>query len=149
MKLTRIIFILIILLLITGCQNTGNPKGTHTKENEIPGYNSSPDDIVEKNGDIVNKERFERFINNIEKGKNDSIRVVRYTTEGDPMLRDLEYNGETIIATSDTQEDNYGKGSTNATTCTSIEVIDSTERTDYLLDGCESFIDTTILVIEK
>ena len=65
------------------------------------------------------------------------------------MLHDLEYNGEVIKSTTDTRRDKFGEGSIINTTCTSIEVVETTERTDYILEGCENTIDNTVLVIWK
>ncbi|GAA0494006.1 hypothetical protein GCM10008986_20650 [Salinibacillus aidingensis] len=149
MRPTKILFVLIIIVLMAGCQNTENLPNTNQKEDNIPNYNPSSEDIVDMHGDIENIDRFKKFINNVEAGQKDSIRVIRYTTEGDPVLRNLEYDGEAIISTSDTRRDKYGKGSINTATCESIEVNETTERTDYLLDDCENIIDHTILVIWK
>lgn len=149
MKPTKVVFVLIITLLIAGCQNTENSTNTTQKENNIPDYNPSSEDIVDLHGEIENIERFKEFLNNVEDEQKDNIRVVRYTTEGDPMLHDLEYDGKAIISTTDTRRDKYGKGSINTTTCNSIEMVETTERTDYLLDDCENIIDNTILVIWK
>ena len=96
-------------------------------------------------GEIKNIERFEEFLSNIKKGQKDNIRVIRYTVEGDPILRDLEYDGKTIKTTNDTRRDQYGQGSINSTTCTSIEENETTERT-YVLEGCENPIDNIVLV---
>ncbi|TQR19438.1 DUF4362 domain-containing protein [Psychrobacillus vulpis] len=98
---------------------------------------------------ILKIKRFSEFLNNVEKGQKDNIRVVRYTEEGDPMLHDLEFDGEVIKSTSDTRRDKFGEGSINNTTCTSIEEVETTERTDYILEGCENIIDNVILVTWK
>lgn len=59
------------------------------------------------------------------------------------------HDGEDIKSTTDTRRDKFGEGSINTTTCTSIEVVKTTERTDYILDGCENITDNLILVTWK
>ncbi len=100
-------------------------------------------------GQIENTERFTEFLKNVEQEQKDNIRIVRYTEEGDPMLPDLEYDGEIIKSTTDTRRDKFGEGSIKTTICTSMEVVETTERTDYILDGCENIIDNKILAIRK
>lgn len=149
MKLTKTLFLLIIILLIMGCQNIENSTNTNQNQNNISDYNPSSEDVVDMHGEIENKERFKEFLNNVEVGQKDNIRVVRYTIEGDPMLHDLDYDGEVIKSKRDSRRDKFGDGSINTTTCTSIEVIESIERTDYVLEGCENIIDNIILVTWK
>ncbi len=137
------------MLLIAGCQNTDNSTN-HTQElKDVPDYIPSSEDVVDMHGEIENMERFEEFLNNVEQGQRDNIRVVRYTTEGDPMLHDLEYKGEVIKSTSDPRRDKFGGGSINTSTCTSVEVVEHTERTEYILDGCGNITDNIILVTWK
>lgn len=149
MKKINIIFVLFISFLIAGCQNTENSTIKYLEGNNIPDYTPTSKDVIDMHGEIENEERFEEFLNNVEKGQKDSIRVVKYTVEGDPILYYFEYDGEIIKATTDTRRDKFGEGSINNTTCTSIEVVETTERTDYILEGCENTIDNTVLVIRK
>ncbi|MGE7978545.1 DUF4362 domain-containing protein [Psychrobacillus sp. NPDC093200] len=66
----------------------------------------------------------------------DNIRIVTYTTEGDPILRDLAYDGNVIISKLDTRRDHFGAGSLKTTSCTSYE-----------LEGCQEEYDKNVLVI--
>lgn len=116
----KAIWIVLILLVISGCS-----------------YNPSGEDIVDTHGKITNLERFMKFVENVNQGKEDKIRVVRYTDEGDAMLHDLEYNGEIITSTIDTTRDEFGDGSTITTSCKSIDVKETDERKDYTLSGCD------------
>lgn len=149
MKKIIFIFVLIFTLFIFGCQNKDNSTNNILEQNDVPDYTPSSEDVVDMHGEIENMERFKEFLNNVEQEQRDNVRVIRYTTEGDPMLHDLEYDGEVIKSTTDTQRDKLGEGSINTTTCTSIEVIETTERTDYILDDCENIKDDIILVIWK
>ncbi|QUG40052.1 DUF4362 domain-containing protein [Psychrobacillus sp. INOP01] len=149
MKKVISLCILFIALIFAGCQNEENSANTIGEQNNVPDYTPSSEDVVDMHGEIENKERFEEFLNNVEKNQKDSIRVVSYTTEGDPMLKDLEYDGGVIKYTTDTRRDKFGVGSISNTSCTSVEVVETTERTDYLLEGCDNKVDNIILVTWK
>ena len=129
----KIIWFMLLLLLMPGCS-----------------YNPSDKDIVDTHDQITNLDKFMTFIKNVNDGKEDKIRVVRYTIEGDPMLHDLEYDGEIITSTTDSTRDEYGKGSVITADCTSIDVIETNEGTEYTLSGCnKTNRDNSILVIRK
>jgi len=129
----KTIWFMLILLLMSGCS-----------------YNPSDEDIVDTHGEITNLEKFMKFVDNVSQGTKDKIRVVRYTTEGDPMLHDLEYDGKIITSTTDTTRDKFGNGNVSTTTCKSIDVKESDARTDYDLSGCDQTNrDNSILVIRK
>jgi hypothetical protein len=136
---------------MSGCQSSGE---VTTDNNEvgvdIPEYTQASEDIVDTHGNITNLNRFFAFSENVQKGNEDKIRVVRYTTEGDPMIHDLAYDGKIIKSTSDTRRDKFGSGNLNTNICKSIEVVETKERTDYTLSNCEEVnIDNFILTIEK
>jgi hypothetical protein len=67
----KAIWFVFILILILGCS-----------------YNPSDEDIVDSHGEITNIEKFMKFVENVNHGREDKIRVVRYTTEGDPIKGD-------------------------------------------------------------
>ncbi|WP_204541281.1 DUF4362 domain-containing protein [Peribacillus deserti] len=74
---------------------------------------------------------------NVSKGKEDKIRVVSYTKEGDPIISDLSYNGEILEVTRDTSRDNYGDNTIKTHQCKTIEVIKNKNNQDeYVLTGC-------------
>ncbi|MDF2790542.1 MAG: hypothetical protein K0S80_3643 [Neobacillus sp.] len=129
----KVIWIMIIFLLISGCS-----------------YSPSNKDIVDTHGEITNLEKFMEFVENVKQGREDKIRVVRYTTEGDPILHDLEYNGEIITSTTDTARDEFGDGRISTATCISIDVKETEESTDYTLSECnKTNRDNSILEIWK
>lgn len=129
----KAIWFVLLLILISGCN-----------------YNPSVEDIVDSHGEITNIEKFMKFVENVNQGREDKIRVVRYTTEGDPILHDLEYDGEIITSTTDTTRDEFGNGSVSTATCKSINVKETDETTDYILSGCDKTDrDNSILVIWK
>lgn len=141
------------LFILTGCQSYENHQGyeapEETNQTNVPEYVQSPGDIVNMHGDITNVDTFYTYLESVDQGIEDEIRVVTYTTEGDPMLHDLEYDGEVIHSTTDTRRDAFGSGSVNKATCESIEKKESEERTEYVLSDCDqSNRDNMILVIK-
>lgn len=129
----KMILWMLVLLLISGCS-----------------YQPSDEDIVDSHGEITNLEKFMEFIGNVKEGKEDKIRVVRYTIEGDPILHDLEFDGETITSKVDSTRDEFGSGKVSTATCQSIDVIETHERTEYTLTGCnKTNRDNSILIFWK
>ncbi|MFS1512708.1 DUF4362 domain-containing protein [Chengkuizengella sp. SCS-71B] len=102
---------------------------------------------------MTNIDIFMRFIENLGQGIKDEIKIVRYTEEGDPILRDIEFDGENIITTIDTTRDRFGKGQVSTFICKTIKVEEIEELNQYkhyLLNDCnQEYIDTSILVIQK
>ncbi|AVQ97750.1 hypothetical protein OBCHQ24_01320 [Oceanobacillus iheyensis] len=147
MKPTQYVFMAFFILIISGCQNSNELTKPVQKPVDIPVYNSSSEDVVDRNGDIKNIEGFEVFYQNVEQGQKDSIRVVRYTTEGDPMLHYLEYDGEIIKSVRDTRRDTYGEGKVSNANCKTIDVKETEESKDYVLEGCDRIEDNIILTV--
>ncbi|QST01161.1 DUF4362 domain-containing protein [Pontibacillus sp. ALD_SL1] len=142
-----------LLFILSGCQLNENNPGFESSENtgqtNAPEYVQSPEDIVDMHGDITNVDMFYAFLERVDQGIEDEIRVVTYTTEGDPMLHDLKYDGEVIHSTIDTRRDSFGAGNVNKATCESIKMDKSEERTSYELSGCDQTNrDPRILVIK-
>ncbi|MBA2875780.1 MULTISPECIES: DUF4362 domain-containing protein [Anoxybacillaceae] len=127
----KIICFMLIMLLLSSCGE----------------YEPSKDDIVNKHGDITNLGKFMQFVENVNRGKEDKIRIVAYTVEGDPIIQDLEYDGESITLITDTTRDKFGSGSINTSTCKSIKIEKTQERTDYLLDGCDQESTENIVLV--
>lgn len=73
-------------------------------------------EMARGNGDVVwthteayNLERIEDFMDNIENGIEDMIRVTAFTKEGDAIVKDLEYDGEVINLTIDSTRDKFSE----------------------------------------
>ena len=112
-----------MFLFIIGCSNTKN-------------YTPAKTDIVNRNSGVLeNENRLKDFIKNMETGQKDRIRVVAYTTEGDPILTDLKYNGKQLKVTSDDTRDKYGGGQIKTFECEKVVV----EGKEYSIIGCEGF----------
>ncbi|WKA56524.1 DUF4362 domain-containing protein [Planococcus shixiaomingii] len=134
MKKNWVLFLFSCLVLF-GCQND---------------YASFPtsDTITERNlGKVENLNRFQTFLKNFNKEQPDHILILTYTTEGDPIYLDLQYDGKAIHFTRDMTEDEYGSFEVTETVCTELRKEESDKRVDYLLGDCEDQSQDTILVV--
>lgn len=83
-------------------------------------------------------EKFNAFITHFENGKSDKVRITMYTTEGDPIFYNLDYDGKKIKYTFDNSKDAFGgkgKGK-QSTTCVNLEKKANDRGTAYTLSGC-------------
>jgi len=143
---------MLLTLVLAGCQNEEQTIPEEAADLPYPPeYIQAPDDIVNMHGDITNLERFYDFIDHVEKGKNDKVRIVKYTTEGAPMIHDLEFDGTEIHSTYDSTRDGFGSRSIEEANCKGITVVKTDSRTDYVLEECsnQKEWDKTILVIKE
>lgn len=138
MKNLSLIIVSALLVIGTwGCSNN--------KEESSP--TSEPYAIKEaiEKGDIVftgkvdNFDKFEQFISNLTIKEADSIRVTSYTDEGDPIFKDLKFDGNVINYTYDTSHDAFGGSNIGIRTDTCSEVSskeNSQGETIYSISGC-------------
>jgi Domain of unknown function (DUF4362) len=127
--------------LVTSCQ---------TNETEQVTQGNVPEDVVDIRQQMTNLERFYTFVENVNQMKQDQIKVVRYTIEGDPIYHTLAYDGKVIQSTIDTTQDKFGSGKITTNACKSIAVVETEESTDYTLSECDrTDVDTSIINIRK
>ncbi|PJI10100.1 MULTISPECIES: DUF4362 domain-containing protein [Clostridium] len=74
---------------------------------------SKNDTITYSLKDNVNTDRLQKFIDNVSKGIKDRINLVRYTTEGDPIITQLYFNGKYIQIYIDNSKDKFGGANKN------------------------------------
>ena len=129
----RMFFVAVSLLLassLVGCNNRGYSHQEAIKKG----------DVVYLNG-VYNFERFEQFLSNLANDTKDSIRVTGYTDEGDPIFKDLEYDGQVIHYSYDNSNDAYGgnKKGIQMDECSEVIKEDNVEGEDrYIISGCTS-----------
>lgn len=97
-------------------------------------------------GDIVmadktyHFDRFERFRLNVAVRAEDRIRITGYTDEGNPVYKDLWFDGTSIQYTYDNSNDEYGGSGRAIRTdeCAGIALEkDSNGASSYILQGCQ------------
>jgi metal-dependent hydrolase (beta-lactamase superfamily II) len=105
-------------------------------------------EAIEK-GDIIwgiknhNIERFHEFLRNTSNKKEDKIRITSYSKEGDPIFKDLVFDGEKYHYTYDNSHDWYGgrdKG-IYKDICSKILVKEMSDPI-FVLNGCSKQLDT-------
>ena len=142
-------FFILLIIFVSGCNSEQKSTDIATYTDNPPPYIKTVDDIIDRHGTLENKERFDDFLNRVQQGKDDSIRVIKYTTEGAPIIYSYEFKSDEISVTIDTTRDGYGQSKIGHTTCTSIKVNEDKERTNYELVGCTPLIgDTIILTVD-
>lgn len=128
LKRMLVFMLLICLSILISCQSSA------VKDSDI---------IFNYKGEITsNQEKFEKFIENVTKGKEDGIRIVRYTIEGDPIFDTLNFTGEEIKYIRDNSHDEFGgsdKGEKHAT-CARLESEETDKGTNYFLVDCSAAI---------
>jgi hypothetical protein len=106
MKKIVLLMLLVIMAFAIGCSRGSKPT-----------YNTSPytSETAIKNGDIVdvhgkqyNAEKLEKFVENVQNGIKDKVRITKYTVEGGAIIWDLEFYGKKINCTYDSTRDGFG-----------------------------------------
>ena len=108
-------------------------------------------DIIEnRHGEVVNGDRLYQFYESTVNGEEDSVRVITYTTEGDPIYQDLTYDVTGIESVEDSREDKFGSGEVVTRQCNSIILLTSETELVYVLEGCdpEDGMDTILMETE-
>ncbi|MBB6447854.1 DUF4362 domain-containing protein [Bacillus benzoevorans] len=126
------------LILVTSCLFIISLTGC--SENETYGSEEAVKrgDVVYQS-EVVNLERFEQFLNNLSKNKEDKIRVTGYTHEGDPIYQDLQFDGKAIQYRYDNLNDEYAGNDKGIKTdiCTKIVEKENVQgEVEYLISGC-------------
>jgi hypothetical protein len=125
---------LLLAMLVGGCDGPGDRVEVEVGKK----YKPASTDVVNRHGKIENLEQFEMFFENVQNGKEDNVRIVSYTVEGDPILQDLEFDGKTIQSVEDSRMDAYGNGELTKMNCEEIEYVtdQDTSRNIYNLKHC-------------
>jgi hypothetical protein len=156
MKILSIIAMITAGIWLNGLYDNGDGKKTallpiheHTSE----AYNMNE---AKKRGDIIwgyeyyNIERFHEFLANTNAKKKDEIRITSYTMEGDPIFKDLVFDGKKYHYTFDNSHDAYAgqdKG-IYKDICSEILMEEPAEPA-FILNGCSKQVDTTEYVLMR
>ena len=92
---------------------------------------SKEDTITNSFNGATNTERLVKFIENVGNKKKDKINIIRFTTEGDPITTQFNFNGKDIEISTDLSKDKFGGSDKNKIIHTKIS--GSTELKDNLL----------------
>lgn len=139
----RYIFIIILVAIsIIGCSKS-----------EVFGSDEAikRGDVVYRN-EVVNLERFEKFLINLSNKKANTMRVTGYTHEGNPIFQDLRFDGEIIHYTYNNSNDKYAEKDKGKETdvCKEIIAKENTQgEIEYLISGCSKNLEHILIRIEK
>jgi len=107
------------------------------------------DIIVQK--DVANSDRFESFLKKSKQGELDQIRITAFTTEGDPVLYDVKYEGKSYHYTSDSSRDQFGTTDDDRKNevCQQLDKTIVKEQSIYTLRRCAEGEDHELLRLPK
>lgn len=137
------IAIICFLLLMTACSGNSQRNNSPFPEVKAP-YGS---EISAQNGDVVhifdkvmNVEKWEQFLRNVNAQTADQVRITQYTIEGDPIFYELIYDGDSIKFTYDNSLDINGSDLNRpSASCKKIGTKRSEDGQEYYsLIGCDS-----------
>lgn len=130
----RKLSLIVCMLCLAGC-------GKYTMEEA----KENGDIIVQK--DVTNSDRFESFLKNATQGKSDQIRITAFTTEGDPVLYDVKYDGKSYQYTSDSSRDQFGTTDDDRKNeiCKRLVKTSEKEQSIYTLRQCAEGADHELL----
>lgn len=119
--------------------------GKYTMEEE----KKNGDIIVQK--DVTNRDRFESFLKKSTQGKSDQIRITAFTTEGDPILYDVKYDGKSYQYTSDSSRDQFGTTDDDRKNeiCQQLNKTSDKKQSIYTLRKCAEGEDHELLRLPK
>ncbi|RKP48891.1 DUF4362 domain-containing protein [Cohnella endophytica] len=125
------ISIFIIVVLLSACGNRlsgliGKPNSASNEKSEV----------IDMHGNIEHLDKMDEFVRKAENREKASVRIVHYTTEGDPVYHDLNVKGARIVMTYDTTEDSFGSGRVMKYECDKIERTASDTQLLYTVKGC-------------
>jgi hypothetical protein len=135
--------ILLFSMNLIGCQqnnSTKNPSKPYLPEKAIKNG-----DIVNVHGKISNLEKFLQFVKNVNNGVKDKVRITSYTTEGDPIFDNLDFNGKNIKYTYDNSQDSFGRPEIKSDTCSEIGSTNTVNGVEYHLSKCSSNVGKTFI----
>ena len=135
--------LLVIGLVLSGCGTSVNISQSHATV-----FTENEEDIVDKHGELANFERMEEFLSNIEWQAEDHIRIVHYTVEGDPIIQEVDFDGEIFTYVYDNTHDNFGSPEVTTSVCTELEIKEESGATNYSLLGCDLEYEPLLLSIK-
>ena len=139
----KILALLFIFFTLTGCKTA---ESTITDIRDLPmdyGIYSEKETaiadgvVVITSKETYNTNKLDSFLKHAAKGKKAFVRTIAYTTEGDPIITDFEYDGEKYIRTYDNRRDSFS-GSGSITT-TYWPYLISNDRGEMYLSSWSSF----------
>lgn len=133
MKLKQSFFAFLTMcgLFLSGCESEAQNIQSNNKAEKL-----SHNEVIDRHGQVENLERLNIFVEKVQSGSNDKIKLIRYTIEGDPIYHNLDFDGTSLTLTYDNTEDKFGQGEVTTYTCKNMTKYESNTETKYMLQGC-------------
>ncbi|MDN7240246.1 DUF4362 domain-containing protein [Planococcus sp. N028] len=147
MKRAVMLALLAFLIILAGCREeeiAANEKG----DVQIGSSTVADDTVVDRHGKLRNEERFTEFLLNVADEKSDQIQIIVFTTEGDPIYRELSFDGVAVKSVMDSTKDQYGSGEIDEMTCKTIKEEESPDRIEYSLEDCDATDGDPIVLVK-
>ncbi|WP_035299012.1 DUF4362 domain-containing protein [Brevibacillus thermoruber] len=120
-KRTAFVLWVFICLLMLGCSSHVRPENG---------------DVIDRHGGVTHLEKMDEFIASVSRNQPATLRLIRYTIEGDPIFHDLSYQNKKIEFRLDSTEDQFGKGEVATYFCDALERKETDTLLQYTLTGC-------------
>ena len=146
-RMLKFLSYFILIFSLASCNTQGNENGSPNDNGESPSTGKESlkpivkgvgdVDVLNTHGGIEGIERMQRFYEDMKSGVSSDLRIVFYTIEGDPIVKDLKFNGESLEVKIDNTRDAYGSGGIQTINCGQlIEEVNPT-NTSYIATNCK------------
>lgn len=137
----------IVILLLSACNSQSEPTKLESSHSDLSyGEATNQGYVVAGPAGLANVAKLEAFFDDYRSKRKNSVKIARYTDEGDPIYVDLDFDGEYIGYTYDNSWDGFGgqdKG-VRKTSCKEmgqrIGPRGDKTGTEYYLSSCEDNI---------
>lgn len=146
-RISKFLFYFVLIILLASCNTEVNKNGSpdDNREPQSTGKGNPKSyvkgvgdvDVLNTHGGIEGIEKMQRFYVDMKSGVPSDLRIVFYTIEGDPIVKDLKFDGETLEVKNDNTRDAYGSGEIQTINCGQlIEEVNPT-NTSYIATDCK------------
>ena len=146
-RISKFLFYFVLIILLASCNTEVNENGSpnDNREPQSTGKGNSKlfvkgvgdVDVLNTHGGIDGIERMQRFYEDVKSGVASDLRIVFYTIEGDPIVKDLKFNGESLEVKIDNTRDAYGSGEVQTINCSQLIEEMNPTNTSYIATDCK------------
>ena len=94
--------------------------------------------VINRHGHIENRAGFEHFLTQVQDKKPETVNIIHYTIEGDPIYYRVDYDSKNFKLEIDNREDKFGQPELKTYACDSLQYVHNGELTFYKLTLCDS-----------
>jgi hypothetical protein len=123
-----------LIISLVACSETSSPSDAGGTQPTVKGVEDV--DVLNTHGGIEGLERMQEFYEKLQKGIASDLRIVHYTIEGDPMITDLTFNGDSLEVKHDFTRDAYGSGEIIINSCLKMIEEDNSTNLSYTAIDC-------------